>query len=250
MNQIVIDKDFITTVALIVSVFVSLLAFLMFYVRKKSETKLIDRYDSEKKMIELEYMRQNLERQLYEVARKLEENENRWRDINHLIVSSQSKLNNLDYVKNDVQSNEFLRNLGLTNSKDFEIESRQIFVLTPFNKEYNNVFHTIREVCERQKFKCIRGDEEFIPDDIFPVVLKQVVKSRLIIANITGRNPNVMYELGIAHAIGKLTLIIAQNFTDIPFDLNNKRIIIYDNLEDLSLKLKNSLSDMLINKLL
>lgn len=56
-----------------------------------------------------------------------------------------------------------------------------------------------------------------------------------------------MYELGVAHAIGKPTIIVAKNFTDVPFDLNNKRIVIYDSDVDLAIKLENSINDMLIN---
>ena len=250
MKEAALSKEFIIVTVLIVAMFSTVLIFVMYYIRRKSYTELRDRYDSEKKMVELEYMRKNIEMQLYDVSRKLEENESRWRDINHLVISSQNKLEKSNNAKSDVQPNDFLKSLGIDNDKDFEIESRQVFVLTPFNDDYRDTFYLIRDVCDRLNLKCIRGDEEFIPNDIFPVILKQIVKSRLIIANITGRNPNVMYELGVAHAIGKPTIIISKNFTDIPFDLNNKRIIIYEDQGDLFKKLNNSITDLLINKII
>jgi len=209
-----------------------------------------ERYDFEKHMVELEYIRKNMEMQLYDVSRKLEENNKRWMDMNHLVISSQNKSEIANYNKSQVVPNDFLKNFGITNPKDFDIDNKQVFVLTPFNDNYRGVYITIREVCLKLNLYCIRGDEEYIPNEIFPEMIKQIIKSRLIIANITGRNPNVMYELGVAHALGKPTIIVAKDFTDIPFDLNNKRIIIYKDEEELQRRLETSITDMLINKVL
>ena len=55
-----------------------------------------------------------------------------------------------------------------------------------------------------------------------------IFNCKIIIADCTGRNPNVFYEIGIAHTIGKPTIIISQNIDDIPFDLRHLRSIIYD----------------------
>lgn len=250
MKDKLMSSEFLIIVGLLIVMFSTLLVFLMSYVRRKSERELTDRYDTEKKMIELDYMRKNLEMQLYDVSKKLEETESRWKDINHLVISSQNRLEKVNYNKSDVEPNDFLKNLGIESARDFEVDTRQVFVLTPFNPEFQSTFYIIKNVCENLRLRCIRGDEDFIPNEIFPTILKQIVQSRLIIANITGRNPNVMYELGVAHAIGKPTIIISKNFTEIPFDLNNKRIIIYETEKDLVNKLENSIKDMLINKVL
>lgn len=240
-------------IVIVLSSLVSIAALLivtLIYIRRKSEIKLKERYDFEKHMVELEYMRKNMEMQLYDVSKKLEENEKRWIDMNHLVISSQNKFENSNSTNSQVIPNDFLSNFGINNPRDFEIDNRQVFVLTPFNDNYREPFIFIREVCTKLNLKCVRGDEEYIPNEIFPSIVKQILKSRLIIANITGRNPNVMYELGVAHALGKSTIIVAQDFTDIPFDLNNKRIIIYKNFDDLQLRLENSITDMLINKVI
>lgn len=241
---------------LIVSIIAGLLAMAVTlfttisYVRKKSEKELRERYDFNKHIVELEYMRKNLEMQLYDVSRKLEENDKRWKDINHLIITSQNKQTEVDYKKSKVLPNDFLKSLGIENPKDFEVDDKHVFVLTPFNDNYRETFFSIKAVCDKLNLKCLRGDEEYIPNDVFPTILRHIIRSRFLIANITGRNPNVMYELGLAHAFGKPTIIISQNFTDIPFDLNNKRIIIYDTNADLKIKLESSISDMLINNLI
>lgn len=230
----------------IAAVFIATLS----YIRRKSEMKLKERYDFEKKMVELEYMRKNMEMQLYDVSRKLEENESRWKDMNHLVISSQNKFEKAEFNRSEVTPNAFLRNFGITTPKDFEVDNKQVFLLTPFNDNYREVFLHIKEVCTSLNLNCIRGDEEYIPNEIFPFIIKQIIKSRLVIANITGRNSNVMYELGVAQALGKPTIIIAKDFTDIPFDLNNKRIVIYKTAKELQVKLASSINDMLINKVL
>lgn len=245
-----ISTEYILIVlSLLFSIAAILLAFI-FYIRKQTEKKFKDRYDFEKHMVELEYMRKNMEMQLYDVSRKLEENDKRWIDMNHLVISTQNNSETANFNKSQVIPNDFLKNFGIENTKDFDVDNRQVFVLTPFNDNYRNVYITIRDVCVRLNLKCIRGDEEYIPNEIFPQIIRQIIKSRLIIANITGRNPNVMYELGVAHALGKPTIVIAQDFTDIPFDLNNKRIIIYKNEKELQRRLEMSINDMFINKIL
>jgi hypothetical protein len=56
-----------------------------------------------------------------------------------------------------------------------------------------------------------------------------IVASSLVIADLTGKNPNVMYEVGMAHTIGRPVLMLSQYADDIPFDLRHRRAIIYDN---------------------
>lgn len=228
----------------------SILFVVLFYVRRKSDMQRKERYDFERHMVELEYMRKNMEMQLYEVSKKLEENEKRWKDMNHLVISSQDKFENSNYYNSEVVPNDFLKSFGITNPKDYEVDNRLVFVLTPFNDNYRDSFIFIREVCSKLNLKCIRGDEDYIPNEIFPSIIKQILKSRLVIANITGRNPNVMYELGVAHALGKTAVIVAEDFTDIPFDINNKRIILYKNEDELKRKLEQSITDMLISRVL
>ena len=242
----IIQVEFFSLIALTITFLTVTFTVLALYIRSKSNIDAIHRYNFDKNTVELEYMRKNLENQLYKVSKKLEENEDRWKDINHLIITSQYKSENIKYDKNNIKYNSFLNSLGLNNS-DFEIDERRVFALTPFNSEYLSDFDAIKDVCDSLKLVCVRGDEEYVPNDILIFILRQVVTSRLIVANITGRNPNVMYELGVAHALGKPTIIISKNFTDIPFDLKSKRIVIYESYNDLFEKLRNSITDLLVS---
>lgn len=230
-----ISTNYILFAAAILSAITSILVILVLYVKRKTELQLRDRYDFNKHNVELEYIRKNLELQIYDLNKKIEENSSRWKDVNHLIITSQNKIEDANSRKSEIEPNAFLKDIGL-NSNDYNIDNNQVFVLTPFIEDYSDTFLTIKQTCSKLNLNCIRGDEQFIPGEIFPVILKEMVKSRFVIANITGRNPNVMYELGIAHALGKPTIIVAQNLTDLPFDLNNKRMILFNNSEDLQNK--------------
>src|SRR5260370_3627433 len=74
--------------------------------------------------------------------------------------------------------------------------------------------------------------EDLSGPGLLPSVLWQTLKNaRCVIADLTGRNPNVYYELGLAHAIGKPTVLITASIEDVPFDLQHLRIIRYDRNE-------------------
>ena len=59
-------------------------------------------------------------------------------------------------------------------------------------------------------------------------VWQTIYESKIIIADCSGKNPNVFYEIGIAHTIGKPVILITNNRSDIPFDLSHIRYIVYD----------------------
>jgi hypothetical protein len=106
--------------------------------------------------------------------------------------------------------------------------SADVFVLMPFAKEYAPVFDDhITNVCQRLKLDCRRADNIFASRDIMSDIWALIYNSSIIIADCTGRNPNVFYELGIAHTIGKNVVIITQNADDIPFDIRQIRYIEY-----------------------
>jgi hypothetical protein len=58
-------------------------------------------------------------------------------------------------------------------------------------------------------------------------IFNQISKADAIIADMTGRNPNVFYEVGYAHALGKVVLLLTQNVDDIPFDLKHRPHTVY-----------------------
>jgi hypothetical protein len=103
-----------------------------------------------------------------------------------------------------------------------------IFVMMPFSRKFRPVYDEhIKKVAETFKLECKRADEFHAPRSIVSDIWSAINQARLIIGDCTGKNPNVFYEIGIAHALGKETILIAQSERDIPFDISPIRVIIY-----------------------
>jgi hypothetical protein len=75
---------------------------------------------------------------------------------------------------------------------------------------------------------CHRGDKEPGPGEIITHIIENLVLSEFAIADLTGRNPNVFYELGVRHAVNDNTILISESVDDVPFDLRGQRLILYE----------------------
>jgi hypothetical protein len=105
---------------------------------------------------------------------------------------------------------------------------RSCFIVMPFSLEESNEVHRIlSSVCKALAVQPMRGDDFFKPSDIMIDIWQSINVADFVIADISGRNPNVLYELGIAHTLAKPVLIISKNAEDIPIDLSTRRVIIY-----------------------
>lgn len=99
----------------------------------------------------------------------------------------------------------------------------------PFDKTFDDVYQIgIKEACSAAGAYCERVDEQIFHERILDRIYNQVAKADLIIADMSGRNPNVFYEVGYAHALGKATILITQHADDIPFDLKHFPHIVYE----------------------
>lgn len=216
---------------------VTLAQVVVFYLYKQNKER---RYDEEKRRVEMDKLRESFEKRIYDLTERLISKEERWRDVNHLIFDSKSSKNSINLTREPVRKSSFLESSGLVD-KDYEVEDDLVFVITPFNERFHGDFDTIFNVCRSVGLRCIRGDEEFIKGDILSHILKKIVKSRVVIANINGRNPNVLYELGIAHALDKPTLITSKTIDNIPFDLRTQQLVLYKDAEDFNVQLSKAL---------
>ncbi|MGH8729757.1 MAG: hypothetical protein ACREV9_16725 [Burkholderiales bacterium] len=99
----------------------------------------------------------------------------------------------------------------------------------PFEPKYKEVYSEVyKQVCAANKLDCWRVDEISRPGSITRDIVEGIIDAEIIIADLTGRNPNVFYELGIAHSVGNKTIMTAQNIGDVPFDVRNYRVLVYD----------------------
>jgi len=109
------------------------------------------------------------------------------------------------------------------------IEPTLVSVMMPFDLEFNAVYDSIRQAAENLDLRCRRADDIWENAAIIQDVVSLIDRSRVVICDCTGRNPNVFYEVGIAHTLGREVILVAQNENDIPFDLRHLRYVRYLN---------------------
>lgn len=100
-----------------------------------------------------------------------------------------------------------------------------------------------------ERIDCHRADKAKTPEEIIVHIIENLVTSDFVIADLSGRNPNVFYELGVRHAVNNNTILIAEDLEDIPFDLRGLRMIIYQYDPEHMMELRTSL-EQAINELL
>lgn len=104
-----------------------------------------------------------------------------------------------------------------------------IFVLMPFLNDFKPIYDThIKNVTNSLMLTVERADDFFATHAIISDIWAAICAARVIVADCTKRNPNVFYEIGLAHAIGKPVILITQNSKDIPFDISHLRHIKYE----------------------
>ena len=115
-------------------------------------------------------------------------------------------------------------------AKEFKKNSNLfIFILMPFDNPLTIIYENyIKKPLKSKGFIIKRADDIYKPNPILEDILDNLSKADLIIAELTGRNPNVFYELGRAHEQDKVVIQICQKTEDIPFDLRHIRTIIYE----------------------
>lgn len=86
----------------------------------------------------------------------------------------------------------------------------------------------IRAACEFLDIEAVRADQISITGDITEQIFRHLFEADLVIADLTGANANVMYELGLRHSLRKLTIQVADIATPLPFDVNAVRTIMID----------------------
>jgi CheY-like chemotaxis protein/nucleoside 2-deoxyribosyltransferase len=123
------------------------------------------------------------------------------------------------------------------------------FVCMPFAQEFEDFYDSgIKPVVLECGFKCVRADELQHNKGILEVVYDRIKSAHIVVADMTGRNPNVYYEVGYAHALGKEVVLLAQRADDLPFDLRGFNHVIYESRitvlkEKLNQRLKSMLTD-------
>jgi nucleoside 2-deoxyribosyltransferase len=103
------------------------------------------------------------------------------------------------------------------------------FVLMPFDASFEDVYRFgIKEPARDLGILAERVDEQIYREGILDRIYRQIEVADIVIADMSGRNPNVFYEVGYAHAKDKFCILLTSNADDIPFDLKHHRHVVYE----------------------
>lgn len=102
------------------------------------------------------------------------------------------------------------------------------FVIMPFSEGFDEIYNGfLTETLREAGFEVSRAGEPLHSQNILKDITRGIKNSDLIVADLTDSNPNVLYELGLAHALNKPVILLTQNIEALPFDINSYRTIPY-----------------------
>jgi hypothetical protein len=110
---------------------------------------------------------------------------------------------------------------------------RPAFLAIPYASEFDAVKQCVLDTARAANFCCEVTGDLASPGDIVDQVWNGIRGSDVVVADATGCNPNVFYEIGIAHALGKEVIIMSQDL-DVPFDIRGGRKLKRYNINDLT----------------
>jgi HEPN domain-containing protein len=113
-------------------------------------------------------------------------------------------------------------------SQLLEASSRLCFVMMPFGEEFDDVYsELILPAVLDVGMETMRADQIAAPGMIIEQVRSAIQQARLCVADVTGGNPNVLYEVGYAQALDKPLVLLARDMAGVPFDLRHLRVLVY-----------------------
>lgn len=123
------------------------------------------------------------------------------------------------------------------------------FVMMPFGQWYDRYYQEIYVPAIKDAgFEPVRADELFSTGSVVEQIWEQIGKAKVLLAELTDKNANVFYELGLAHAARKPAVFTSGKLDDVPFDLRHLRVIVYEVREpQWAEKLKRHITDYLRN---
>lgn len=121
-----------------------------------------------------------------------------------------------------------------------------VFVAMPFAAEFDDVYEAaIKPACEAAGAYAERVDDQIFQGNILQRMYNQIAKADLIVADTTGRNVNVLYETGYAHALRKHVILVTRGTGDVVFDPTHHPHIVFERLVDLRSELERKVRDLL-----
>jgi nucleoside 2-deoxyribosyltransferase len=121
-----------------------------------------------------------------------------------------------------------------------------VFVVMPFDAAFDDAYEAaIKPACEAAGAYAERVDDQIFQGNILQRLYNQIAKADLIVADTTGRNVNVLYEIGYAHALRKDVILVTRGSGDVVFDPARHPQIVYARLVDLRGELERKVRNIL-----
>lgn len=161
-------------------------------------------------------------------------------DSNHILFDPLAGKDMI--IRNKLPDFSFFDNMGI-NLYNVKIDKKMAMCLMPFNRRYDKTKAIIAEACSIADYDFKRSDDELLADntDLRKTIVRMILEAQVVIAVLDGRNPNVFYEIGIAHSMGKLVLMLVNISREEKrmqeVDLLSNRLITYNNYSELKVKL-------------
>lgn len=127
------------------------------------------------------------------------------------------------------------------------VQADLVSVMMPFDSGFAPVYRAIQSAATTAGMQCSRADDFWEESVVVQDIFNLIFRSQIVVVDFTGKNPNVMYETGIAHTLGKKVVPLTQVIDHIPFDLRHHRALTYHSnsqgleklTSDLSVRLQN-----------
>jgi YesN/AraC family two-component response regulator len=152
------------------------------------------------------------------------------------VIKAQLEVEIDGYIEKGGEKNYLIAVLEKIDGLEKSTTQKNCFVIMPFSdsksctsEEWTEIFNElIKPSIEKSGFNYNCKRSEALAGNIIEDILDELNRADLVIADLTDKNPNVFYELGVRHALRNTTILISQNIDDIPFDLRPYAIQIYN----------------------
>jgi nucleoside 2-deoxyribosyltransferase len=128
------------------------------------------------------------------------------------------------------------------------MKNPSVFVIMPFAAPWRDVYELgIKAGCVAAGAEVARIDEQIFHQNILIRLYSQIAQADFIVAEMTEPNPNVYYEVGYAHGVGRPVLLITKTLNSVPFDLKHYPFIQYESIVTLKTELEKRLKMFIAN---
>lgn len=104
-------------------------------------------------------------------------------------------------------------------------------VMIPFAPQFTDVRKSMAQACQENNLTLKAADDVWEEAILIDDIMRLIRTACIVIVDFSGKNPNVMYETGVAHALGKEVIPVSQSIDDVPFDVKHHRVLLYENNE-------------------